>query len=56
MERVVAYIDGFSSRRRARKSGAFVTPVHRKKIFERDGWKCQLCGQAVKRDAVVPHG
>lgn len=42
-------------RRRARKREAFVAPVHRRRIFERDGWRCRLCGKKVKRDAVAPH-
>lgn len=42
-------------RRRARKAGAFVEKVYRQRIFERDGWRCQLCHKPVKRDAVVPH-
>lgn len=42
-------------RRRARKKDAFVAPVYRNRIFERDGWRCQLCGNKVKRDAEVPH-
>lgn len=42
-------------RRRARKKDAYVEDVHRKKVYERDGWKCQLCGGALRRDAAVPH-
>lgn len=42
-------------RRRARQRGAYVEDVYRKKVYERDGWKCRLCGGALKRDAVVPH-
>lgn len=40
--------------RKARKRDAFVERVYRKRIFERDGWKCQLCGRAVRREALVP--
>lgn len=29
--------------------------VVRKRIYERDGWRCHLCSKPVKRDAVVPH-
>jgi 5-methylcytosine-specific restriction endonuclease McrA len=25
------------------------------RVFERDGWRCYLCGRLVKRGAVVPH-
>jgi hypothetical protein len=41
--------------RRARKREAFVAPVWRERIYERDGWRCQLCGKKVKRNAEVPH-
>lgn len=41
-------------RYRARKYGAFVEAVYRKRIFERDGWRCQLCGKQTKQDAIVP--
>lgn len=41
--------------RRALMRGAFVANVSPRKIFERDGWECQLCGKAIKRDALVPH-
>jgi hypothetical protein len=43
------------SRRRARVRNAYVEPVFRKRIFERDGWVCQLCGDPVVPDAKVPH-
>jgi 5-methylcytosine-specific restriction endonuclease McrA len=42
-------------RRRARQRNAFVAPVVRRDIYERDTWTCQLCGTPVERDAVVPH-
>lgn len=42
-------------RRRARKRDAFVENVYRRQIFDRDKWRCQLCGKATKRDAKVPH-
>ena len=43
------------AKRRAVKKSAFVENVYRRKVFERDGWRCQLCRKPVKRDAVVPH-
>lgn len=43
------------SRRRALKVGAFVAPVYRRKIFQRDRWRCQLCRKLVARTKVVPH-
>lgn len=42
-------------RRRARKRGALVERYERIDIFERDGWRCQLCGHKVRRTAKVPH-
>ena len=42
-------------RRRTAKSAAFVERVYRAKVYERDGWCCQLCGRKVNRNAVVPH-
>lgn len=43
------------ARRRARKKNAYVADVYRTKVFERDGWTCQLCHRKVNRRAVVPH-
>lgn len=40
---------------RALQRDAYVAPVNRRAIFERDGWCCRLCGEAVVRDAEVPH-
>jgi predicted nucleic acid-binding Zn ribbon protein len=40
--------------RRAAKRKAFVAPVYRIRIFERDGWTCQLCNEPVDRLAKVP--
>lgn len=42
-------------RRRAVKVAAYVEDVWRSRIFERDGWRCQLCGKKVARTRVVPH-
>lgn len=42
-------------RRRAAQRSAFVSPVSRKAIFERDGWRCQLCGCRLSRAKAVPH-
>jgi len=41
-------------KRRALKREAFVAEVRRTRIFERDGWTCQLCRRKVKRAAIVP--
>jgi 5-methylcytosine-specific restriction endonuclease McrA len=32
-----------------------VEPVFRRKVFERDGWRCQICGGRVLKSAKVPH-
>lgn len=43
------------ARRRAAQRDAYVEHVYRSRIFERDGWRCRLCGKKTKREAVVPH-
>lgn len=43
------------ARRRAAQRDAYVEHVYRSRIFERDGWRCRLCGKKTKRDAVAPH-
>lgn len=40
--------------RRARKRKAFRAPVYRKKIFERDGYRCHICGDRTNPKARVP--
>ena len=40
--------------RRARLRNAFIAPVNRKQIFERDNFDCQLCGQAMEMEASSP--
>lgn len=43
-------------RRRARERGArTVERFSEPEIFERDGWRCLLCGKSVRRTAVVPN-
>lgn len=42
-------------RYRARKREAYVSDVSPAKIYERDGWRCQLCRKQVDRTKVVPH-
>ncbi len=41
--------------RRARLRNAFVAPVFRKEIYERDGWVCQICGEVVDGGLLPPH-
>jgi len=48
-------------RRRARKKDAFVENVHRKKIYEADGYRCHMCNRKCKqafvylKNSMVPH-
>lgn len=44
-----------TERRNARKRKAYVADVNRQAIYERDGWRCHLCGKKVKRHAAAPH-
>ena len=43
------------ARRRARKRDAYVEDVSPTKVFERDAWRCQICGKLTARTKVVPH-
>lgn len=40
---------GKGDRKRARKYGVEYQPVNRLKVFDRDGWKCQICGKPTPR-------
>lgn len=42
-------------KRRALERNAFVAPVKRTEVYERDQWTCQLCLEPVARAEVVPH-
>jgi 5-methylcytosine-specific restriction endonuclease McrA len=42
---------GTNHRRRAKKHGCAVAYVNKTKVFERDGWLCQLCGCATPKDS-----
>lgn len=42
-------------KRRAIKRDAFVARVSPRKVFERDGWRCHLCGKKINRTAKAPH-
>ena len=42
-------------RYRARKKQAYVADVSPARIYERDGWRCQLCHRKVRADKTVPH-
>jgi 5-methylcytosine-specific restriction endonuclease McrA len=41
-------------RRRARQRDAFVEPVYRAKVFDRDDWTCHICNRPIDRHAKVP--
>lgn len=41
--------------RAMRKRGVFVEPVSRRRVYDRDGWVCQLCRKPVSRTASVPN-
>lgn len=41
-------------RRRARQRASYVAPVHRYRIFERDNWICQLCGEPISKAENYP--
>ncbi|WKW86387.1 HNH endonuclease [Gordonia phage Budski] len=43
------------ARRRARKRDAYRADVHRKRVFEMDGYRCHLCGKKTMRAKTVPH-
>jgi 5-methylcytosine-specific restriction endonuclease McrA len=40
---------------RAKKRGAYVKPVNRKRVFELDGYKCHLCGKKTDPTKKAPH-
>lgn len=42
-------------RRRARKVAAFIAPVYRQRIYERDNFTCQLCHEPMDMSACAPH-
>jgi 5-methylcytosine-specific restriction endonuclease McrA len=44
-----------SARRRARESGADSDGYRRHLVFERDGWRCHMCGELTDPAQVVPH-
>ncbi len=46
---------GKSDRKRARYHGVGYEPISRLKVYQRDGWKCGLCGKAVDRRVMAPH-
>lgn len=41
---------GSTHRRRAKRFGRVYQPVDRIAVFERDGWRCKLCGIATPRE------
>lgn len=41
--------------RRRTQAGASLAAVNRTRVFERDGWDCQICGLPIDREAKAPH-
>jgi 5-methylcytosine-specific restriction endonuclease McrA len=46
---------GSLHRKRARKYGVTYEPINRRKLFERDNYKCWICGRTTRKDKKVPH-
>lgn len=46
--------NGWGRRRVLARGGDVGDPVYDVLIFERDGWKCHICGEDVSRDAKYP--
>lgn len=46
---------GKEFRKKARVLGVPYEPVNRLKVFERDGYKCGICGRKTKKGKKVPH-
>jgi hypothetical protein len=42
-------------RRRARKAGVRFERFDKVSIFERDGWRCGICGEHIQRALLYPH-
>lgn len=42
-------------RRRALQRNAFVAPVSPRRVFERDRWRCHICGKRTRKTVAVPH-
>lgn len=53
--RALGLDDKGKNRKRARRFGVAYERVVRRRVYERDGWQCQLCHKAINRTAVVPH-
>lgn len=46
---------GANRTRKLREHNAKVAPVNRKRIFERDRWRCHLCGNKINEKLKSPH-
>lgn len=51
---VSRHSNGTSHKERASAYGAVYEPVNRRRVFERDGWLCQLCQQPIDPDLRWP--
>lgn len=54
-ERGAAHRQAAKARRRGRMRAGTTETVYRKRVYQRDGWRCQLCGRLVRSDAKAPH-
>lgn len=54
-ERAAGTRSGETHRSRARRFGRKYEPVRPLTVFERDRWRCRLCGKKVPKDKVAPH-
>lgn len=46
---------GRNHRQRARRAGVAYEPVNVKRVYERDGWMCGICGGKIAKDKKAPH-
>lgn len=53
--RALGVDDKGKGRKRAKRFGVAYERVDRHRVYERDGWECQLCQKAIDRNATVPH-
>jgi hypothetical protein len=45
----------YNRRREAKKKGCIRIPYTDSYVYERDAWRCHLCGKKIRKDAKMPH-